>query len=98
MSPERTQAYRRVMLTLDELGPSKLLDLEQERIRHAADNLIFSSDLDEDGAARAAMHDTDELCDSLVDSGRWERVTAERLAADLRACGPQSARDIAAAA
>lgn len=88
MSPERTQAYRRVMDTLDELGPSKLLGPEQERIRDAADNLIFSSDLSVDEAAREALRDTDELCNALVESGRWESVTAERLERDLRACGP----------
>ena len=96
MSPERTQAYRRVMHTLDELGPSKLLDSEQDRIRQAADNLIFSSGLSEDGAAREALRDTDELCISLIESGRWEPVTAERLGADVRACGPT--QDMAAAA
>ena len=43
MSPMQTQAYRRVMHTLAELGPAKLLAGEQERIRLAADNLIFSA-------------------------------------------------------
>ena len=88
MSPERTQAYRRVMQLLDDLGPSKLQSIEQDRIRLAADNLIFSQSLDADGAARAALVDTDELCTMLVDSGRWESVTAQRLERDLRACGP----------
>jgi hypothetical protein len=88
MSPERTQAYRRVMRTIDELGPSKLLSSEQDRIRHAADNLIFSSDLVSDEPALDALRDIDELCTALVDSGRWETVTAERLDRDVRACGP----------
>jgi hypothetical protein len=96
MSPERTQAYRRVMRTIDELGPSKLLGSEQDRIRHAADNLIFSSDLASDGPAREALRDIDELCTALVDSGRWESVTAERLERDMHACGPDA--PIAAAA
>ena len=43
MSPERSQAYRRVMKTLDDMGPSKLFDSEQQRVRYAADNLIFST-------------------------------------------------------
>jgi nitrogen-specific signal transduction histidine kinase len=96
MSPERTQAYRRVMRTIDELGPSKLLGSEQDRIRHAADNLIFSSDLASDSPAREALHDIEELCTALVDSGRWESVTAERLERDMHACGPDA--PIAAAA
>ena len=88
MSPERTQAYRRVMRTLDELGPSKLQDIEQDRIRQDADNLIFSSDLISDDAARDALRDIDELSAALVESGRWEAVTAERLEHDVHACGP----------
>ena len=32
------------MKTLDDMGPSKLLDTEQQRIRYAADNLIFSNE------------------------------------------------------
>jgi hypothetical protein len=88
MSPERTQAYQRVMRTLSELGPSKLQGAEQDRIRSAADNLIFSPDLAGDGAARDAMRDIDELCAALVDSGRWEAVTAARLERDVHACGP----------
>ena len=98
MSPERTQAYRRITHMLNELGPSKLLDAEQDRIRQAADNLIFASDLAADKAAQEALSDTEALCRALVDSGRWEAVTAERLAADLRACGPASHADVAAAA
>jgi hypothetical protein len=97
MSPERTQAYRRVMHTLDELGPTKLLDDEQDRIRHAADNLIFSASLSEETAGDA-LRDTEQLCAALVDSGRWEPVTAERLERDLRACGPDGGGDPVAAA
>jgi hypothetical protein len=96
MSPERTQAYRRVMRTIDELGPSKLLSSEQDRIRHAADNLIFSSDLACDEPALDALRDIDELCAALVESGRWEDVTAERLDRDVRAWGPNE--PVAAAA
>jgi hypothetical protein len=89
MSPNRTQAYRRVIHTLRELGPSKLLNGEQDRIRTAADNLIFSSDLSEDVAAQEALEDAGRLCRALVESGRWESVTATRLADDLAACGPE---------
>lgn len=97
MSPERSQAYRRVMHTLDELGPSKLLDEEQDRIRHAADNLIFASDVELDGPARAALDDTMRLCRSLVESGRWEKVTAAQLGNDLRDCGPEATAGLRAA-
>lgn len=86
MSPERSNAYKRVMHTLDELGPSKLQPAEQDRVRYAADNLIFASELD--GEAALALTDALELCESLVDSGRWEGITATLLADDITACGP----------
>ena len=89
MSPERTQAYGRVMHTLNELGPSKLLADEQERIREAADTLIFSADLIEDPATVEALGHIETLCAALVESGRWTEITAARLAKDLRECGPE---------
>jgi hypothetical protein len=89
MSPERTQAYGRVMHTLNELGPSKLLAEEQERIREAADTLIFAVDLIEDPGAVEALGDVEALCGALVQSGRWTEITAARLAKDLRECGPE---------
>jgi hypothetical protein len=88
MSPERSDAYRRVMKTLEDLGPSKLLDGEQQRIRHAADNLIFSRELSADIEAQDALADVEALCRALVDSGRWEEVSATRLADDVFQCGP----------
>ena len=92
MTPERAQAYRRVIRTLEQLGPSKLLDDEKARIRDAADSLIFSAGPLEDADAFGALWDVEVLCSHLVDSGRWERVTARRLAEDVAACGlPHSA-------
>ena len=88
MSPERSDAYRRVMKTLTDVGPSKLLDSEQQRIRYAADNLIFSGDLSADVEAQDALADVEALCEALVESGRWEQVSAGRLAADVYECGP----------
>jgi hypothetical protein len=88
MSPERTQAYGRVMHTLNELGPSKLLTEEQDRIREAADSLIFAADPISDPSATDALHDAESLCTSLVQSGRWTEITAARLLKDLRECGP----------
>jgi hypothetical protein len=85
MTSDRTQAYGRVMRTLEDLGPSKLLPAEQDRIREAADNLIFAAGLDE---ARAALADVEALSEHLVDSGRWTTERADELADDLLACGP----------
>jgi hypothetical protein len=97
MSPERTHAYQRVMQTLNDLGPSKLLAGEQERIRYAADSLIFSPDLREDPAARQALADVEGLCRALVESGRWAELTATRLTDDLSRCGPTGTAALTAA-
>ena len=86
MTSERTQAYGRVVKTLDELGPTKLLAPEQSRIREAADTLIFSADLAE---ARAALLDMSRLAEHLVKSGRWLEERVDQLIADLLACGPE---------
>ncbi len=77
MNTERTHAYGRVVKTLDELGPTKLQPAEQQRVREAADTLIFASEFDE---ARAAMTDMDSLAEHLVASDRWseERAKAAR--------------------
>jgi hypothetical protein len=90
MSPERSNAYRRVMKTLEDVGPSKLLDQEQQRIRYAADNLIFSTDLSKDVEALEAINDVEDLCQALVENGRWEQSSATRLAEDVLQCGPVS--------
>ncbi len=98
MNPERAHAYRRVIETLAELGPAKLQADEQERIRYTADSLILCADLFDDDAARDSLEDTELLCEVLVQSGRWERGTADRLIEDLRACGPELPVDLTQAA
>jgi hypothetical protein len=85
MNTERTQAYGRVIKTLEDLGPTKLQPAEQARIREAADTLIFAADLDE---ARAALEDIDALAEHLVASDRWSDERARQLVDDLLACGP----------
>jgi hypothetical protein len=97
MTPERAHAYRRVIQTLAELGPSKLVGDEQDRIRHAVDSLIFSRDLSGDAAAREALIDVECLCRVLVDSGRWEHAGATRLAGDISQCGPPPPTELKAA-
>ena len=88
MNSERTYAYGRVVKTLEEIGPAKLLGDEQSRIRDAADTLIFAADLDE---ARAALEDVDALAEHLVASGRWSDERAKQLVEDILACGPVTA-------
>jgi len=86
MTNERTQAYGRVVQTLTELGPTKLLPAEQARIRDAADTLIFTVDLDD---ARASLLDIGALAEHLLKSGRWLEERVDRLVADILSCGPQ---------
>jgi hypothetical protein len=88
MNTERTQAYGRVVKTLEDLGPTKLQPAEQDRVREAADTLIFASGLDE---AREAMADIDVLAEHLVASDRWSEERAKQLVDDLLACGPVTA-------
>ena len=97
MSPERTNAYRRVLDTLAELGPSKMQAHEEDQIRYAADSLILCADLRDDETTRDSLEDTELLCEVLVESERWERATADRLIEDLRACGPELPVELQAA-
>jgi hypothetical protein len=85
MNSERTQAYGRVVRTLQDVGPTKLHDAEQERVRDAADTLIFAATYEE---ARATLDDVEALTEQLVESGRWSEERAAELAQDLTACGP----------
>ena len=85
MNSERTQAYGRVLRTLEDVGPTKLHQTEQTRVREAADTLIFAATVDD---ARAALEDVDTLCEHLVATDRWSAERAAELAQDLAACGP----------
>ena len=87
MTNERTQAYGRVVQTLAEVGPTKLLPREQARIRDAADTLIFAAGL---GEADDALRDIGALAQHLLSSGRWLQERIDLLVADLLACGPIS--------
>jgi hypothetical protein len=85
MNTERTQAYGRVVRTIEDLGPTKLQPAEQDRIREAADTLIFAAGIDE---ARAVLEDVDALAEHLVASDRWSEERAKQLVEDILACGP----------
>jgi hypothetical protein len=85
MTSERTQAYGRVVKTLEDLGPAKLQTAEQDRIREAADTLIFAAEPEE---ARAALEHIEALAEHLVASDRWTPERAQQLLEDLADCGP----------
>ena len=86
MTSERSLAYGRVMKTLEDLGPAKLHDLERERVRQAADTLLFA--VPTDPGADEAVLDIEHLSQFLVDTERWTPESAARLADDVIACGP----------
>src|SRR4051812_44421804 len=88
MTSERSQAYGRVMRTLDDVGPAKLHESEREEIRAAADTLFFAEDLGIDAEAREAVTRITTLARNLVDSERWLDETARALLADVLGCGP----------
>ena len=86
MNSERTQAYGRIVKTLEDLGPAKLLADEQERIREAADTLIFASGPDDHVVA--ALEDVRALAGHLAESGRWTEERAAALVDDVAGTGP----------
>ena len=88
MNSERTQAYGRIVKTLEDLGPAKLLAGEQERIRDAADTLIFASGPDDH--VLAAIDDVRTLAGHLSESGRWTDERAAQLVDDVTATGPMA--------
>ena len=73
--------------TLEDLGQTKLNAAEQDRIRDAADTLLFAED-PSDERARAAMDDIEALASHLTGSGRWTEERAQQLLDDVTACGP----------
>ena len=88
MTSRRARAYARVTVTLDNLGPAKLLGREQAQIRHVADTLLFCADLPNDASARAEFVGVEGLLEHLVASGRWRAERAGSLGDDVWACGP----------
>ncbi len=87
-SAARSDAYGRVVQTLRDLGPSKLLPAEQDTIREAADTLFFTEDVRADEAATDALVAVEDLVTNLIEADRWTADRAEQLLSDVLACGP----------
>jgi hypothetical protein len=87
MTSDRAKAYGRIVATIEDLGATKLQPSEVQRIRDAADTLLFSETLDAPGA-REALDDVEALTDHLVASDRWTEERAARLFDDVAECGP----------
>jgi len=75
------------MKALEALGPAKLHADEQQLIRDAADEMLFS----EGQSAQEALDRVDELAARLVQADRLLRETADQLMYDLEGCGPAAA-------
>jgi hypothetical protein len=88
MTSNRSDAYGRVVRTLDDLSASKFHDDEQRILREAADTMFFCERLENDDAALDAMAAVYELADWLIAADRVTPTTAARLVADIEACGP----------
>ena len=86
MTSDRSRAYGRVMKTIDGMGPAKLHELEQRRLRNAADALLFAGPGEHD--VLRLLDDVEQLMRHLVDCGRWTPERATTLIDDLATCGP----------
>jgi hypothetical protein len=88
VTSRRAEAYGRVVRILDSPEGEELRPEELERIRLAADALLFCEDMERDPDARDAADEIADLAVELVESGRWDEDAAEALVSDVLACGP----------
>ena len=88
MTPERAQAYGRIMRIVAAEGPEALEPEERELLREAADALLFCEDISLDDEAREALAGVGDLTGTLVGAERWDPARAEEVLQDLEACGP----------
>ena len=91
VSPDRAQAYGRLMQTVNDDGPVALNAEESVLVREAADSLFFCEDLSWDDEARDGLTRVGDLAGELVGSGRWGPERAEQLLRDIESCGPMAA-------
>ena len=87
MTSERAEAYGRVMHHLTELSGTKLQPTEVDRIREAADTLLFCEDSRSE-EARTATHEAEALVEHLIDVERFTEERGHQLLRDLGECGP----------
>jgi hypothetical protein len=98
MTAQRARAYARVLKTIEDLAPAKLLPSEQATTRLAADALLFCTDIVGDDSAWGSCADLEALGRHLVASGRWTAERADELMADVLACGPELSSSLSIAA
>jgi hypothetical protein len=88
VTSRRAEAYGRVIRVLSGPDGEELRPEELDRIRLAADSLLFCEDVELDSDARDAADQIADLAVELVESGRWDEDAAEALVSDVLACGP----------
>jgi hypothetical protein len=88
VTSRRAEAYGRVVRILNGPDAEALRPDELQRIREAADSLVFCEDVELDSAARDAADEIADLAVEMVESGRWDEDTAEELVSEVLACGP----------
>jgi hypothetical protein len=88
VTSRRAEAYGRVLRVLSSPDGGELRPEELDRIRMAADSLLFCEDVELDSDARDAADEIADLAVELVESGRWDEDMAEALVSDVLACGP----------
>ena len=88
VTPERAEAYGRIMRVVSADGPERLEPDEQAVLREAADAIFFSEDIAGDPEASQALASANDLAGNLVGAERWTPDHAEKVLRDLEACGP----------
>jgi len=88
VTPERSQAYGRLMTVISAEGDAALEPAEKEVLREAGDALFFCEDIALDDDAREALSRVSDLSGRLVGAERWDPELAEQVLQDLEACGP----------
>jgi hypothetical protein len=88
VTPERSQAYGRLMKAISADGDDSLNAAEQQVLREAGDALFFCEDIALDDDARDALSRVSDLSGQLVGAERWDPELAERVLQDLEDCGP----------
>ncbi|HMJ97402.1 MAG TPA: hypothetical protein VK486_16245 [Thermoleophilaceae bacterium] len=88
MTPERSQAYGRLMTVIATEGDAALTPAEKEVLREAGDALFFCEDVALDEDAREALSRVSDLTGQLVGAERWDPELAEQVLQDLEDSGP----------
>jgi hypothetical protein len=88
VTPERSQAYGRLMKVVSATGEGALEPDEQATLREAGDAMFFCEDIALDDEARDALARVSDLAGELVGAERWDPELAEQVLQDLESCGP----------